>query len=377
MNIGFDAKRIFYNETGLGNYSRTLVRLLKKSYPFEHYYLFSPPMRGENPHKHRQEFSDCTIVEPEHFLDRIFPAYWRNYSVVKSLPKYNLDIYHGLSHEIPRGIEKTGIKSIVTIHDLIFLRYPEFYKSWDVAMYKRKYLASCFRADAIIAISENTKKDILEHLNIPAEKIHVVYQSASADYYQAIPEHETRRVRQKYLLPETYLLYVGSLNKRKNLAPLIEAIPRLKNKDLQLIIVGSGSEKKRLEQVVQNEGVSRQVRFLSGVPNEDLPSLYHGARVFIYPSLYEGFGIPIIESLLCKTPVILNHGSCFHEAAGEGGLYVDVSNSMKLAEAIDFLLDDQNNLEVARKGFDHVQKFSPENFVKHTYELYKQISVGR
>jgi glycosyltransferase involved in cell wall biosynthesis len=374
MNIGFDAKRIFYNETGLGNYGRTLVRLLKNNYPADEYVLFSPPVKGQKPTQHKREFADCHIVEPKNFIDQVLSSRWRSSAIVKDLLKYDLDLYHGLSHEIPKNIEKTGIKSIVTIHDLIFLKFPKLYNPWDVTTYKRKYLDSCYRADAVIAISQNTKNDILEFVNIPSEKIHVIYQSAASDYYQPVSESGIEIVKQKYGLSDSYLLYVGSLNKRKNLAPLIKSIALLKNKKLDLVIVGSGSEKRNLEKSVVEAGVSSQVKFLTGVGGEDLKALYTGARVFIYPSLYEGFGIPIIESLLCKTPVVTNLGSCFHEAAGEGGVYVDVTSPVRLAEAIEFLLDESNRNKVAEKGFNHVQNFSPQNFVKNTYDLYKKIT---
>ncbi|MDH4262713.1 MAG: glycosyltransferase family 4 protein [Spirochaetia bacterium] len=373
MNIGFDAKRIFYNETGLGNYSRTLVKLIKKNYPDDNCFLFTPTIRGLKPMQYKNTFNDCTIIEPDTFFDRMFSTYWRNFTMVKDLLKFNLDIYHGLSHEIPRNIEKTGIKTVVTIHDLIFLKFPELYKPWDVMIYKKKYLESCHRADAIIAISENTKNDIMEFLNIPSEKIFVIYQSAAPQYYTKIDKSKHEIVMQKYNLKDPYILYVGSLNKRKNLIPLIKAISLLKQKKIKLIIVGSGSEKTNLEKTAANEGVTSQVRFLNNVSGEYLPSLYAGAKMFVYPSIYEGFGIPIIESLLCKTPVITNRGSCFHEAAGEGGIYADVFNPGSIAEAIEFLLIDRNHKKLAANGFQHVKNFSSANFVKNTHDLYQSI----
>jgi len=379
MNAGFDAKRIFFNETGLGNYSRTLVRLLKNHYSSNNYYLFSPPIHGKKPLVHKEEFSDVNIIEPDSFVDRLFSYRWRRSTMTRDLSRYNLDIFHGLSHEIPLGIEKTNIKSIVTIHDLIFLKFPELYKPWDVYYYKKKYQDSCYRADAIIAISENTKKDIMELLGIPSKKIHVIYQSAGSSFYQKIKEEDMERVRRIYNLKQPYLLYVGALNKR-NLMPLVKSISWLKTGpkkiNIQLYIVGSGSEKKNLENYAREQNVSDQVFFLSQISGRDLPALYSGAKMFVYPSIYEGFGIPIIESLLCKTPVIVSRASCFPETAGEGAVYADVSSFESLAESIEYLLDDKNNKKIARAGMRHAQKFSEKKFVENTFNLYKKIITG-
>jgi glycosyltransferase involved in cell wall biosynthesis len=180
MKIGYDAKRLFFNFTGLGNYSRMIVLSLLKNFPEDKYYLFTPRLKNKN--LFSEFIQKCRIVEPDTFMGNLFPQIWRRTGIVKDIINNELDVYHGLSHEIPAGLKKEKIKTVVTIHDLIFLRFPEFYKPWDVWNYKRRYLKSCLLADKIIAISENTRRDIVELLGVNEEKISVVYQSVNPVY---------------------------------------------------------------------------------------------------------------------------------------------------------------------------------------------------
>ncbi len=196
MNIGFDAKRAFHNSTGLGHYSRTLIRSLADCYPEHQYYLFNPKPSSlfSFPEKNIQE------VRPASFINNIFSSVWRSSWVKNDLKKYKIDIYHGLSHEIPVGIQKTGIKSVVTIHDLIHERHPEQYNAIDVKIYNKKFRYACANADKIIAISEQTKKDIIEFYKTPEEKITVCYQSCNPAFSTAVSETE-KDCRKKKVSP--------------------------------------------------------------------------------------------------------------------------------------------------------------------------------
>ena len=161
MNIGFDAKRAYHNGTGLGHYSRTLLHSLSEYYPEHQYYLFNPKsstsfeVRGNN----------INEVLPKGFLNKIFSSAWRSSWVKKDLQKLKIDLYHGLSHEIPLGIHKTGIKSVVTIHDLIFERFPQQFNKINVQLFRKKFTYACKHSDKIIAISQQTKKDIINLLS--------------------------------------------------------------------------------------------------------------------------------------------------------------------------------------------------------------------
>jgi glycosyltransferase involved in cell wall biosynthesis len=371
MKIGYDAKRLFFNFTGLGNYSRMIVLSLLKNFPEDKYYLFTPRLKNKN--LFSEFIKKCRIVEPDTFMGNLFPQIWRRTGIVKDIINNELDVYHGLSHEIPAGLKKEKIKTVVTIHDLIFLRFPEFYKPWDVWNYKRRYLKSCLLADKIIAISENTRRDIVELLGVNEEKISVVYQSVNPVYYKKITTEYINTIKLKYELPEQFILSVGSLNKRKNTLKLVEALSKVKNKNLNLVIVGKGSEYGNIVRAIKKFNLKPRVIFFSNIPNEELPVFFNLSKMFAYPSFYEGMGLPIIESLLCKTPVITNKGSCFSEAGGDGAIYVDVNNPDEIAGAIDFFGDEKICREYSEKGFRYVQKFTPEEFARGVHKVYEDL----
>src|SRR5438552_3033112 len=184
MHIGFDAKRAFHNRTGLGYYSRTLIELLSSRFPEHQYYLFNPkPSAFYQPPK-----ENCHEIRPSNPFHKLFPSAWRSSWVKKDLAKYKIELYHGLSHEIPVGIQRTKTRSVVTIHDLIHERYPKQYNPIDVSIYHKKFLYSCTHADKVIAISQQTKNDIIEFYKIPEEKVVVSYQSCDPAFSQKVSE---------------------------------------------------------------------------------------------------------------------------------------------------------------------------------------------
>ena len=178
LRIGYDAKRLFNNFTGLGNYSRTLLANLAEYYPDNAYFLYSPKI-AKNDETHF--FLNSALFNVQ--LPKRGPgAYWRSVGIKRDLLKHKIQLFHGLSHEIPLGLEKANIRSIVTIHDLIFERFPEHYPFIDRKIYSLKFRYACRHADHIVAISENTKQDIIEFYDIPPEKISVIYQSCHERY---------------------------------------------------------------------------------------------------------------------------------------------------------------------------------------------------
>ncbi|HRH60276.1 MAG TPA: glycosyltransferase family 1 protein, partial [Chitinophagaceae bacterium] len=238
MNIAFDAKRAFSNTTGLGNYSRTLIQSLAAYYPQHEYFLCAPKLTDAFP---MYQYKNLHSVTPQKFPSNFFTSAWRSSWVKNDLKKLNVDLYHGLSHEVPVGIQKTNIKSVVTIHDLIFERYPEQYHPIDVFIYRRKFQYACRYADAIIAISEQTKKDIIEFYKISEEKITVCYQSCIAAFGEQAAASEKEKVKSKNGLPAEFFLYVGSVIERKNLLTICKALHALKDKlDIPLVVIGDG-----------------------------------------------------------------------------------------------------------------------------------------
>lgn len=382
MNIGFDAKRAFHNNTGLGNYSRTLIHSLHDFYPENEYFLFNPKKskRYQILGQHLHE------ILPTFLFDKLFSSLWRSHRVIKNLKELNIDVYHGLSHEIPFGIEKTNIKSVVTIHDLIIFRHPKHYKKIDVRIHEKKIRYACENADHIIAISEQTKTDIINFFNIDEKKISVCYQSCDKKFEQKISEQEINLVKQKLGLPEQYFLYVGSITERKNLLSICKSM--LLNKDelnIPLVVIGNGKKyKEEVKLFLQQHHLSASVIFLSDneiakampeyISGDCFPAIYQAATALVYPSLFEGFGIPILEALWSETPVITSNTSCLPEAAGEGAYYVDPLNAEEIALGMTTITQNKSLAnEMRKKGKLHAMNFTPEKCAASVMNIYKKL----
>ncbi|SKC98998.1 Glycosyltransferase involved in cell wall bisynthesis [Chitinophaga ginsengisegetis] len=377
MKIGFDAKRAFQNDTGLGNYSRTLISSLVKDFPEDEYYLFAPKQTGMYD---VSALPELKVVVPEKPLYRWFKSAWRSRFVVKDLLRYQVGIYHGLSHELPFGIHKSGIRSVVTMHDLIFERYPEQYNPIDVITYRRKARYACHQADRVVAISEQTKQDLITYYHTPADKIDVVYQSCDPSFAVTYPDDDIAAMGARYRLPSQYFLYVGSLIERKNLLGIVTAMNTLKGTlDLPLVVLGNGSGyKKKVKAYLAANGLTQQVIFLNEqvrLKNSELPLLYQGAVALLYPSFFEGFGIPILEALWSRTPVITSHGSCFAETAGDAALYVDPREPGSIADAMRQVIENPSLVkQMQEKGWQHAQRFTPEKCAAAMMKVYKQLN---
>ena len=235
--IGMDAKRIVNNRTGLGNYGRTLVRDLVESAQDFSFALYAPTLGAEDLRNQLPEDDRCRLVTPGRTWPMVGKWWWRQRGLVDDLRRDGVALYHGLTGELPFGLQKAGIKSVVTIHDLIFMRHPEYYHLWDVAIYEWKFRHACREADKIIAISECTKRDIMELGGVEESKIEVIYQSFAQRYHGSVKQEVVEKVRKKYALPKRYILNVGSVEERKNVLLAVKALAYIP-KDVQLIIVG-------------------------------------------------------------------------------------------------------------------------------------------
>jgi glycosyltransferase involved in cell wall biosynthesis len=283
MNIGFDAKRAYHNHTGLGHYSRTLIHSLATYFPQHEYFLFNPKASTSF------QFHEPNVHEvlPQSFLSKKLSAVWRGNWVKKDLKQLNIDLYHGLSHEIPVNIQHAGIKSIVTIHDLIFERYPEQFKLIDRKIYSKKFRYSCEHADKIIAISNQTKQDIIDRYKTPEEKIEVCYQSCNPAFAERVADDVKQRIKKDYNLPEQYFLYVGSIIERKNLLNICVAMNQLRNEiNIPLVVIGNGGEyKQKVKDYVQLNKLEDRVIFLSDNPSAKHSPSFQSAQDF--PAIYQ------------------------------------------------------------------------------------------
>ena len=373
MKIGFDTKRFFLNSTGLGNYSRDLVRGVLEEEMDNDYFLYTTGGEIDLKTKFLKNHSNVKIVTPTGIYKKM-KRYWRSVRLEKQLLKDGVEVFHGLSHEIPRKNKLSKIKYVVTIHDLIFLRFPENYNRIDREIYKKKVEYACTTADKIIAISEQTKRDLMEFLKVPSHKIEVIYQSCAASFHHISDYRYRHLVQKKYNLPENYILYVGTIEKRKNLATLVEAIGK-SNTQLPLVAIGKQTDyTKEVMDMIDKYKLGNQVALLQNVTFLDLPSIYQSANLFVYPSLFEGFGIPVLEALYSKTPVIAATGSCLEEAGGPNSIYVDPKNSDELAQQIDRVIENgELQLEMKEKGFEYAQNFNSQKQAKAVLEVYEKL----
>lgn len=373
IRIGFDAKRAFFNKSGLGNYSRNLIDSLVQLDGSNSIILFSPKIKKRINLKSTTE-AVVSIISPKRIFRGFLSSLWRSRFIVNDIKRTKVDVYHGLSHELPFGISRSGAKSVVTVHDLIFLRYPQFYGWINVYIYKRKLEYACRVADRVVAISSQTKADLVDFLSVPPSKIDVIYQSCDVSFQYRHTEEELEAVKQKYGLPSSYILYVGTVETRKNLLNIVKAIHE-NNIDIPLVVIGRKTKYFHAEVLpyIEQNNVCNIV-FPQFVPNEDLPAVYQGALCFVYPSVFEGFGIPILEALTSGVPVITSKGSCFEETGGSHSLYVDPDSPDQIADAIIRVVNNPDlRAEMGSQGYEHSKKFLPERIVEKYMELYREL----
>lgn len=373
MKIGFDGKRAVNNNTGLGNYSRLLVEVLADRYPDNEYTLYAPRIRSNPRLEPLLSRPKITLTPPATQLGKMLPALWRTYGMTHQMRHEGVDLIHGLSNELPLNVGKAGVPSVVTIHDLIFLHHPECYKPADRAIYDYKFRRAAQQATRVIAISECTKRDLMVQYDIPEEKIDVVYQGCAKQFHRTPDTAEIERVKAKYGIQRPYIISVGTIERRKNqMMPVrcMRALPA----EFELVLVGRRTEYAReLDQYIATYQLGDRVKFIENVPFTDLPALYAGAYVSSYTSRYEGFGIPVIESLSVGTPVIVAKGSCLEEA---GGFYTPAVNPDEMDEFYNTVKEIINYPALREKlvtqGRRHIAQFTDRAMAEGTMATYRK-----
>lgn len=378
LTVGYDAKRAVMNNTGLGNYSRYVVNIMSAAYPSAHFRLYSPRLVENErlaPLLARANVELCgPSLKPDFGLRR---AWWRTVDLPLDLRRDDVTLYHGLSNELPLTIG--GVcPSVVTIHDLIWRRVPADYSAIDRRIYDFKYGRSARLATRVVAISECTRRDLVADFGIDPAKIDVIYQGVDPLFSIEVDSAARARVREKYKLPERYIAAVGTVEGRKNQMLALRAMERLP-KSVGLVILGRfrGDYGRRVERyIASTPGLAGRVLHLQGVPLADIPAIYSAAAFSSYTSRYEGFGLPIVESLTAGCPVVAATGSCLEEAGGGGALYVAPDDVDAYVEAAMTLLDDRYRHDrLAEAGRRHVRRFSAENFARATMACYNKAII--
>ena len=373
MRIAFDAKRMLNNPTGLGNHARILADALMRDYPDNEYLFFSPTAKDEFLNQLHGEYE---MHFPETRSAQAVHSWWRSYGITNDLLKNKVDIYHGISNELPFNIHGTRIKTVVTIHDLIFLKHSEQYPWIDRQIYTLKTKHAAKHADAIIAVSQETKQDLIDLYKVPERKISVIYPSVDEQFYHIVSENKKAVVKMQYKLPEKYILNVGSFFPRKNQVKVIEAFERVKEEITEdLVLVGSsGYMLAEVQKMVTEKKLDGRVHILTTVGNDDLPSIYQSASLFVFPSLFEGFGAPVLEALFSGVPVIASRGGAIAEAAGRESIYIDPQSTEDMADKILSILNDEGQQKrMIESGHRHAQTMTDSVFAARIMDVFKSI----
>lgn len=375
--IGLDGKRAVCNNTGLGNYSRYALNIMSMAFPSTRFRLYSPVAADNERLSPLLARGNVELAVPSlRFGGALARALWRTFDLPVTLKNDGVALYHGLSNELPLTISGV-VPSVVTIHDLIWRRLPADYKAIDRKLYDWKYGRSARIANRVIAISECTRRDLVNDYGIDPAKIDVIYQGIDPIFTLDIDTARRQAIRAKYNLPEKYIVSVGTIQLRKNQMMAVEALAKLPA-EVQLIFIGgtSGDYAAQVRRRVSALGLTDRVRFLDKVPFADLPALYADAVFSSYTSRYEGFGLPVVESLTVGTPVIAATGSCLEEAGGRGAVYVNPDDVDAYVEAAARLIDDRvYNDKLAGLGRRYVRRFSADAFAKATMATYNKAII--
>lgn len=371
MRIGYDGKRAVNNMTGLGNYSRLVIEGIAEEFPGDTLLLYTPG-QSDNPRLEKiMSFPNIEFRYPA--PQGLKGSLWRTYGITNHLRADKVDIFHGLSNELPLNISSSGVPSVVTMHDVIYRRLPECYKRIDRMIYDFKYGRSCRNADHIIAVSQRTKDDVVELYGVDPDKVTVVYQGCDPQFRIQWSAEELRALKKRLDLPERYILQVGTIEKRKNLEVTVRALSNI-SPDMNLVVVGKDNNgyKQYIERLAARNGVTSRIKFIEGLPFKHLPGVNQAAEIVVYPSRYEGFGIPILEALESSRPVIAATGSCLEEAGGPDSLYIDPENPVEMVQAVHSILSDPAAARMmGEAGKEYARKFHGEAMATKIMEVYE------
>ena len=297
---------------------------------------------------------------------------WTLLGLSRKLNSYNLDVFFSPTHYLPLY---TASPSVISILDVSYLYFPNLFKKKD--LYQLKFWGgySIKKAKKIITISNSSKNDIIKMYKVNPDKVTVIYPGIRVDLNLKVKDLSMEELNNKFGIKEKYILFVGTLQPRKNIVKLIEAFSKLKEKDLNLVIVGKkGWQFEDILNAPKKYEVEDRVKFLDSVSDEDLPSLYKNALCFCLPSLYEGFGLPILEAMQYGCPVATSNVSSLPEAGGEAAVYFDPENVEDIAKALQSLVNDEElRNSLIKKGYEQVKKFSWEKTAKETLRVLEEL----
>jgi len=366
MKIALDVSQIVYQGTGVGRYTAELTKHLLQLKTGHQFIFYAGSLRTRhliNSFRTQSPWNQATWkLTP--FSPQISDFLFNRLNLPLDPFVGQIDLFHASDWTHPR----LQIPTVTTVHDLVFLKYPQTLPSLIVKTQTRRLQRVIKFADHIIADSMSTKNDLVKTYQLDPDKISVIY-LAHADHFKPQSHTEIDRVKTKYHLPSPYLLSLNTQEPRKNLQKAIEAfkayLVAYPKTNLELVLVGRHGWGAKL---TQN---NPRIKLLGFVPDEDLPALYSGAQAFIYPSLYEGFGLPVLEAMACGTPVVVSNTSSLPEVVGSAGILVDPSNVFELKEAIQRALTRHDFL--SQQSLQQASQFSWQKTAQQTLFVYEKI----
>jgi glycosyltransferase involved in cell wall biosynthesis len=366
LRIGIDVHSIGSRSGGNETYYHELVKALAEAPRDHHFVLYYTNESALNWIKPSANFSTVRLRPANRALRIPFTFAWR-------AQQDHLDVFHA-QYIVPPFLR---CRTVTTIADIAYERFPDFFPAHQRAAFKMLIPWSARRADHIITVSDHSKRDLVSSYSVPQEKVSVTYEGAAAGFIPLERSLAKQRLAAKYKLHENFILYVGRLQARKNLGQLVAAYAALRRSGCRhkLVLVGKADSLfgPVLAQV-RAEGLDREVVLTGYVPDEDLPSFYSAADLFVYPSFYEGFGLPVVEAMACGVPVVTSKGSSLEELAGESALLVDPMDVKSIESAMGRVLSDAGLAErMVEDGLRRSRQFSFKNTASQTIDVYEHL----
>jgi glycosyltransferase involved in cell wall biosynthesis len=367
MRIAVDARKL--HDYGIGTYVRNVLKQLARQDEVNEYVLICRPEHVGLARELGPNFTDIADgSKPYSMAEQL--------SIPLDLRRHRIDLLHEPHYVLPPLVP---CAAVVTIHDCIHLRFPQYLPNRLAHLYAKTFLwTATHQANRIITVSEASKRDILQYFRIPPEKIEVIYNGIDERFWIPPSEDEMERVRQRYQLTDPFILYAGNIRPHKNLERLIDAFQQLRRSgfdQLKLLIIGDEISKyATLRRAVHRHKLYKHVRFLGFVPDHTLAALYRLAAVFVFPSLYEGFGLPPLEAMASGTPVVTSNVSSLPEVVGDAALLVDPYDTEAIAGAVRMALTDEKlRADLRARGLARAREFSWASAAARVREIYEEV----
>ncbi len=365
MRIGIEALPLFYHRTGIATYTHELVQNLRRLGEGDRVILF-----GRNQRMAGASYHDIS------YRERLANYFYKKYRLPGELLNRGIDIYHS-----PRDMglpqpEQLPCPAVMTLHDIILVRMArDYYTPHRAYLYERRLLSRVRQADHVITASHFSREDTIDWSGIDPDRISVVHNGVSERFRPVTDDRERQRVRERYRLPRRYILCLGSTEPRKNVGTAIRAFQHLRRSRRDVSLVVTGTNYRRVAPPQAFAGLDMEgVHFTGYVGDRDMAAVYSMAAVLLFPSLYEGFGLPPLEAMACHTPVIAANSTSIPEVVGDAALLVDPRNAAEMAASLELVLESEDlRRDLVEKGVARAARFSWRRTAEETRRIYARV----